>query len=243
MNCINTVLNIASILLSISAIAIANARIGKVEYDPNGFYGWVCACLGLIITILMAWQIFNIISIDKKIEKNAKKIQSRAKKGIMKDYYENQYNTLKVLWTDFRDTKKWNLLIDTHIYMINISIKCKKRDTSNDIICKCKDLLGFSAQMEQYQVDRLKEVRELIKEIPSSDEIFDLYNDFVKKSSISLNKIDINPVKIDTQQTNSQNHNYETKSGKTVSTKKHQQTKRIGRIMSDYNPDSLHTKS
>ncbi|EHG99823.1 hypothetical protein HMPREF9441_02255 [Paraprevotella clara YIT 11840] len=174
----------------------------------------------------MAWQIFNIISIDKKIEKNVKKIQSSAKKGIMKDYYENQYNTLKVLWTDFRDTKKWNLLIDTHIYMINISIKCKKRDTSNDIICKCKDLLGFSAQMEQYQVDRLKEVRELIKEIPLTDEIFDLYNDFVKKSSISLNKIDINPVKIDTQQTNSQNHNSETKSGKTVSTKKHQQTKR-----------------
>lgn len=80
MNCINTVLNIASILLSISAIAIANARIGKVEYDPNGFYGWVCACLGLIITILMAWQIFNIISIDKKIEKNSEKNSKQSEK-------------------------------------------------------------------------------------------------------------------------------------------------------------------
>lgn len=59
------------------------------------------------------------------IEKNAKKIQSRAKKGIMKDYYENQYNTLKVLWTDFRDTKKWNLLIDTHIYMMHKALSHK----------------------------------------------------------------------------------------------------------------------
>lgn len=33
----------------------------------------------------------------------------------MKDYYENQYNTLKVLWTDFRDTKME--FIDRHSYL------------------------------------------------------------------------------------------------------------------------------
>lgn len=62
-----TICGIISIPLSIVAIAIATARIGATEFDPNGFYGWIVAVLSLLVTILIGWQIFNWMGIKDDV--------------------------------------------------------------------------------------------------------------------------------------------------------------------------------
>lgn len=165
-------LSTLAISLSWRAIAIANARVGKVEHDPSGFYGWACAFLGMIITILMAWQIFQTISVDIKIANKIKKVQSDTKEQIMNEYYGNHYNLLKILWNDFRDTQKWNILIDTHLKMMDLSLKLKNDEVVEDILNKCEELLKYAEYMKPSQINNLKEIGRKINSIAFCDKRF-----------------------------------------------------------------------
>ena len=158
-------LSIIAISLSGSAIAIANARVGEVEHDPSGFYGWACAFLGVIITILMAWQIFNTISIDSKIQRNINEAQKQSDKKIMNEHYANHYKLLKILWNDFKDAQKWNLLLDTHINMMDLSAKLEDREIANDILNKCDILKEYSIHMNKEQIKKLRIIGSKIGEV------------------------------------------------------------------------------
>lgn len=78
---------VISILISICAIAIATSRVGKTEFDPNGFYGWTVAVLSFLVTILIGWQIFNYLSfqqyLNSKIKETTRTISENVREFVL----------------------------------------------------------------------------------------------------------------------------------------------------------------
>lgn len=58
-----------STLISLCAIAIATSRVGKTEFDPSGFYGWVTAALSLLVAVLVVFLAFNYFYQEEKLKK------------------------------------------------------------------------------------------------------------------------------------------------------------------------------
>ena len=84
---------IISFFLSISAIAIANYRAAYVlKYDNNSFYGWVVAVLGIFVTILIGWNIYNAIGIERDVKEIKRDLDNT------KIQFDKQINNTQVIF-------------------------------------------------------------------------------------------------------------------------------------------------
>ena len=84
---------IISFFLSISAIAIANYRAAYVlKYGGNSFYGWVVAVLGIFVTILIGWNIYNAIGIERDVKEIKRDLDNT------KIQFDKQINNTQVIF-------------------------------------------------------------------------------------------------------------------------------------------------
>lgn len=76
------IISSVAIVLSFVSIGLVIIRTTPFTFDNMEFYGWVIAILSLLVTILIGWQIYNVMYIDAKI------------KDSLKSAIDNQYKII-----------------------------------------------------------------------------------------------------------------------------------------------------
>ena len=102
----NIILHIVSILISICALCFAYLRCEPLEKD---WLGILVGVLSLLVTILLGWNIYQIISVDKRIKDKINIAEKRFKKdtaiwnlkslsyAVSNSYYSSCYDNAILL--------------------------------------------------------------------------------------------------------------------------------------------------
>lgn len=91
------VLCLVACVLGFAAICIAIPRMGGVDLD---YMGVIVGILSLLVTVLMAWNIYTVIDSSGKI-KRIEEFVGKESKRIKEenDLMREEVNSIKLLWT------------------------------------------------------------------------------------------------------------------------------------------------
>ena len=88
-------LSIAAIICSVVAICVSLPSEPEIGID---YIGVIVGILSLLVTMLIGWQIYNVITIDKRIEDKVNEVTDSFEKDIKKTKDENEISLKKALY-------------------------------------------------------------------------------------------------------------------------------------------------
>ena len=88
-------LSIAAIICSVVAICVSLPSAPELGID---YIGVIVGILSLLVTMLIGWQIWNVIAIDKKVKDEVKQVSKSFAKDIKKIKDESEISTKKILY-------------------------------------------------------------------------------------------------------------------------------------------------
>ncbi len=88
-------LSIAAIICSVVAICVSLPSEPEIGID---YIGVIVGILSLLVTMLIGWQIYNVITIDKRIEDKVNEVTDSFEKDIKKIKDENEISLKKALY-------------------------------------------------------------------------------------------------------------------------------------------------
>ena len=179
----------------IVAIFVGNLYCQGVPYDNNAA-GFIVASLAVLVTVLIGWQIFNVITYEKRINEIERNIEMKAKysdarvhftQGLMllqlSDIDEKQKRNYAVAYRNFFDSLRFYLestknvtAIDACLSNMNIcltSIKNKAAKFDVRVYVKCDKLYEIVLPLIRLEASddytqRLKTLNETRKSIETS---------------------------------------------------------------------------
>lgn len=164
------ILTIAIILLS---IGYGNLYCSTMQFDGNNS-GVLISALGVIVTLLIGWQIYNAIELNKKVSENAERLNNsfraqsiilealdKKHRNIIEEWIEDNFSAIPYALKGY-DPSITSAIIDNIIEAIEEDKKCTHpsyRITSEQKQNFIKVLDGISLKKVNY-------LRKLIKELP-----------------------------------------------------------------------------
>ena len=91
----NNCLSIAAIICSVVAICVSLPSAPELGMD---YIGAIVGILSLLVTMLIGWQIWNVIAIDKKVKDEVKQVSKSFAKDIKEIKDESEISTKKILY-------------------------------------------------------------------------------------------------------------------------------------------------
>lgn len=88
-------LSIAAIICSVVAICVSLPSAPELGID---YIGVIVGILSLLVTMLIGWQIWNVIAIDKKVKDEVKQVSKSFAKDIKEIKDESEISTKKILY-------------------------------------------------------------------------------------------------------------------------------------------------
>lgn len=84
-------LSVIAVILSVVAISYAHFKIEPMHLSIDR-YSFMLDALALLVTILIGWQIYNVIAIDTKIKNEIEKAKTEINKYITEQKNKNLYS-------------------------------------------------------------------------------------------------------------------------------------------------------
>lgn len=115
------VISIVALALSIVSICIASPHIKQLGFDYQGI---LVSALSLLVTVLIGWQILNVIDLDKRVDKKIKEKEDElnTRISILIELSEKKTNTIQ----NFLSSKISNAITDIYRINANLAFKDKK---------------------------------------------------------------------------------------------------------------------
>lgn len=183
------ILSGASILISIIAICMAGYRTPNLGFD---YQGVIIAILSLLVTILIGWQIYNVIYVENRVRKSMEsviknldeKIESRTKSAKEEAIGTSLYNLGLIMFynklyefaldnfiksigaTSKSDMEKKDAHVEQTLRAIITTIHCMEKDIDKDkYTITERTLASYSNLLIELHDERIFDIMEFVKKL------------------------------------------------------------------------------
>lgn len=171
-------LSIIAVIISILSLCAAFYRTPTLGIDYQGI---IVGILSLLITILIGWQIYNVIYLKNELRKEVLNLSKQTIEQTKIELLNSQLNTLYGLQEGAIRSGDINYILSTiDVIMDIIIIDLRDKNKADRVLETIEALfliLSSKSKLEDMTKDKFNMVRERIKELSSiTEKAFETYN-------------------------------------------------------------------
>lgn len=167
-----------ALVISIATLLIFWVRFEPFTLDSNGFFGWVTCVFALLVTILVGWQIFNVISINKQVDDKVQSMQIQTnliKESIFSMFDKEKkdlqrvmdrkdielfYAISMIMVNRFSKSKNYQIKISYLVLALNAAVQLNSKERVDTILSTLSNSLQLKESIDSMDQDLITEIKE-----------------------------------------------------------------------------------
>lgn len=166
-----------NISIAISILALFTAILAVVRCEPIivDWLGILVGILALLVTVLIGWQIYNVVYLDHKIKKLVREDMRNVQTDMRIGIREVAIETNNRMAISYLRVQNWHMLIITFDVLIRDIINNKDKKRAIEIIDMIISIADFKHLMSERDIKELKGLEERAKGLRKlTDKVFEL---------------------------------------------------------------------
>lgn len=168
-----TILSLIAIFISGITICLSHPHTNNLGFDYQGI---IVSVLSLLVTILIGWQIYNTILLEKRIKKGVEKAIQIELEEATKLFNLKIIEVYLVSLEGYLHSKDWYKVIITQSTLIDAIIDIKYEYGAKSLVKYTYELIQHISEFDDSEIKEFELYIEHLKKLSAiTDSVFDVY--------------------------------------------------------------------